>query len=105
MGGAAGAGDAGGANLRGHLLPTHRGNGSVVAARPEDAVYLLDLHRQLIPRDGRAWAGLLAENEAGRRLLADRGWFEWRTFPRMVRGPEPDWRPDIIWGQFNHAMG
>jgi hypothetical protein len=91
--------------LRGYLLPTHRGNGALVARRPEDAICLLDLHRHLAPKDGRVWAGLLAENEAGRCLLAERGWYERRTFPRMIRGLEPAWRPDTIWGQFNHAMG
>jgi len=28
-----------------------------------------------------------------------------KVVPRMIRGPEPAWRPDTIWGQFNHAMG
>jgi GNAT superfamily N-acetyltransferase len=93
------------ADLRGYLLPTHRGNAALIAPRPEDALFLLDLHRHLIPRDGRAWAGLLTENESGRQLLAERGWTEWRSFPRMIRGPEPEWKPAIIWGQFNHAMG
>ncbi len=92
-------------SLRGFLLPTHRGNAALIAASPEDAVFLTDLHRHLSPEDGRAWAGLLSENEAGRRLLAGRGRTEWRSFPRMVRGPEPRWEPGMIWGQFNHAMG
>jgi len=96
---------AGEPSLRGYLLPTHRGNAALIAPRPEDAMCLLDLHRHLVPQGGTAWAGLLTENEAGRRLLAERGRTEWRTFPRMVRGSEPEWRPAAIWGQFNHAMG
>ena len=91
--------------LRGYLLPTYRGNAALIAPRPEDALCLLDLHRHLLPQGGRAWAGLVTQNEAGRRLLAEWGRAEWRTFPRMVRGPEPEWRPEAIWGQFNHAMG
>lgn len=91
--------------LRGFVLPTTRGNGALIAQRPEDAVCLLDMHRHLAPQDGRVWAGLPTENEAGIRFLAERGWFEWRSFPRLLRGPEPSWRPDTIWGQFNHAMG
>lgn len=97
--------DEGTAGLRGFVLPTHRGNGSLIAVRPIDAVCLLDLHRHLVPKDGLVWAGLVSENGPGIRLLTERGWSEWRSFPRMVRGPEPDWRPDTIWGQFNHAMG
>jgi GNAT superfamily N-acetyltransferase len=99
---AAGTGES---SLRGYLLPTFRGNAALIAPRPEDAVCLHDLHRHLAPQGGTAWAGLVTENEAGRRLLAERGTVEWRTFPRMVRGPEPEWRPAAIWGQFNHAMG
>jgi GNAT superfamily N-acetyltransferase len=92
-------------DLRGYLLPTHRGNAALIAPRQEDALFLIDLHRHLIPKDGRAWAGLLTENGTGRQLLAQRGWTEWRSFPRMIRGPEPEWKPGLIWGQFNHAMG
>ena len=97
--------DPGVTGLRGFLLPTHRGNAALIAPRGEDALCLADLHRHLIPKDGRAWAGLPTENELGRRFLAARGWTEWRSFPRMVRGPEPEWKPEMIWGQFNHAMG
>ena len=93
------------ADLRGYLMPTHRGNGGLIAHRPEDAFCLIDLHRHLIPRDARSWAGLPAENEPGRQLLAGRGSPEWRSFPRMIRGPEPEWKPDMIWGQFSHALG
>ena len=96
---------AAGPAIRGFLLPTTRGNAALIAARPEDAACLLDLHRQLTPEGNRAWAGLPTENEAGRRLLDERGWYPWKTFPRMVRGEEPDWRPEMIWAQFNHAMG
>jgi len=94
-----------GGELRGFLMPTVRGNGALIAPEPDDASCLLDLHRHLAPRDGHAWAGLATEHEAGRRLLVDRGWFAWRTFPRMVRGEDPAWQPSMIWGQFNHAMG
>ena len=93
------------AGLRGYLLPTHRGNAALIAPRPEDALCLIDLHRHLTPKDARAWTGLLTDNEQGRRLLTERGSMEWRTFPRMVRGSEPEWKPEMIWGQFNHAMG
>ena len=56
--------------------------------------------------DRRVRAGLLAENDAGRRSAS-----------RPTAGPRPgarrawsaatplDWQPDAIWGQFNHAIG
>ena len=100
-----GDGVAGERRLRGYALPTLRGNAAVVAADPTDAVCLLDLHRHLAPAGGRAWAGLLSENSFGRDLLAERGWYAWRTFPRMVLGPDPEIRAGMIWGQFNHAEG
>ncbi len=93
------------AQLRGFLLPSHRGNAALVASEEVDAACLLDLHRHLVPKGGSAWAGLLTENATGRRLLAERGRAEWRSFPRMIRGAEPEWLPASIWGQFNHAMG
>lgn len=91
--------------LRGFLLPTHRGNGALIAGAADDALCLLSLHRHLTPADGHAWAGLPTENETGRRLLAEQSWFAWRTFPRMIRGDAPGWQPAMIWAQFNHAMG
>lgn len=97
--------DAAGAGLRGYILPTSRGNAAIVAHRPDDAACLLDMHRYLAPEGIRVWAGVLTENEAGRKLLVDRGWYSWRSFPRMVLGEAPEWEPDMIWGQFNHAMG
>lgn len=96
---------AGERRLRGFALPTLRGNAAIVAADPTDAVCLLDLHRHFAPAGGRAWAGLLTENVRGRELLAARGWYAWRTFPRMVLGPDPEVRTGMIWGQFNHAEG
>jgi GNAT superfamily N-acetyltransferase len=91
--------------LRGFLLPTHRGNGALIAGAEDDALCLLNLHRHLTPADGHAWAGLPTQNEIGRRLLTEQSWFAWRTFPRMIRGDAPDWQPAMIWAQFNHAMG
>jgi ribosomal protein S18 acetylase RimI-like enzyme len=93
------------AGPRAFLLPTHRGNGALVAGAEDDALCLLNLHRHLAPKDGHAWAGLPTENEAGRRLLTEESWYAWRTFPRMVRGDETGWQPAMIWAQFNHAMG
>jgi predicted N-acetyltransferase YhbS len=91
--------------VRGYLLPSHRGNAALIAENEGDALCLLNLHRHLTPEGGHAWAGLPTENEIGQRLLTEQGWFAWRTFPRLVRGAPADWRPGMIWAQFNHAMG
>ena len=50
-------------------------------------------------------AGVLLDNTVGLEALAADGWHEaWRA-PRLVRGEPLIWRPDAIWGQFNHALG
>ena len=49
--------------------------------------------------------GIVLENEAGAAALEAAGWTEaWRA-PRLVRGEPLDWHPEMLWGQFNHAMG
>jgi GNAT superfamily N-acetyltransferase len=89
----------------GFLLPSERAYGVVIAPRPEDGIYLLDLHRFLVPPGAHVRAGVPHEHEAGWRELQARGWQEtWRA-PRMLLGPDVSWRPDWIWGQINSAMG
>jgi GNAT superfamily N-acetyltransferase len=91
--------------LAGFLLPAERAYGAVVAPRPEDGIYLLDLHRTLVAEGANVRAGIPHEHEAGWRALEARGWVEtWRA-PRMLIGPEVAWRPEWIWGQINSAMG
>ncbi len=112
---AAGGGEAGGGEprtssgsdgeLRGFLLPAERAYGAVVAPRAEDGIYLLDLHRFLVPAGAHVRAGVLDEHAAGWLTLEARGWREtWRA-PRLLLGPDVDWRPEWIWGQINSAMG
>jgi ribosomal protein S18 acetylase RimI-like enzyme len=50
-------------------------------------------------------AGLLEENEVGRRRLLDRGWEEHRRIARMHRGAPLAWRREAIWGQLGFALG
>ena len=91
--------------LRGFLLPAERAYGAVIAARPGDGIYLLDLHRHLVSAGGHVRAGVPHEHAAAWRELEARGWQEtWRA-PRMLLGPDVDWRPELIWGQINSAMG
>ncbi len=91
--------------LRGFLLPSERDYGAIIAPRFEDGLFLLDLHRSLVPVNDYVRAGIPDEHEAAWRELQARGWQEtWRA-PRMLLGPDVPWRPDWIWGQINSAMG
>jgi GNAT superfamily N-acetyltransferase len=81
------------------------GGGATVAPRLEDALAILDARRLAAQPGRRVRCGILLDNEAGARALETTGWSEaWRA-PRMIRGDELEWRPEHIWGQFNHAMG
>jgi GNAT superfamily N-acetyltransferase len=92
-------------SVAGFLLPAERAYGVVIAPRPEDGIYLLDLHRFLVPAGAHVRAGIPHEHERAWRELASRGWEEtWRA-PRMLLGPDIAWRPNWIWGQLNSAMG
>jgi GNAT superfamily N-acetyltransferase len=91
--------------LRGFLLPAERAYGAVIAPRPRDGIYLLDLHRYVIPAGAHVRAGVPHDHAAGWHELEARGWHEtWRA-PRMLLGPDVDWHPEMIWGQINSAMG
>jgi ribosomal protein S18 acetylase RimI-like enzyme len=93
------------AAVAGFLLPAERAYGAIVAPRLEDGLFLLDLHRSVVPPGGHVRAGVPDEHEAGWQELLARGWREtWRA-PRMLLGPSIPWRPDWIWGQINSAMG
>jgi GNAT superfamily N-acetyltransferase len=90
---------------RGFVLPAERAYGAVIATRPQDGIYLLDLHRYLVPPGAHVRAGVPHENVPGWHELEARGWREtWRA-PRMLLGPDVGWRPEWIWGQINSAMG
>jgi ribosomal protein S18 acetylase RimI-like enzyme len=94
-----------GGRLRGFLLPTERAHGAIVAPRFEDGLYLLDLHRHVVPEGAYVRAVVPGEHSAAVRELQSRGWQEtWRP-PRMLLGPDVPGRPDWIWGQINSAMG
>jgi predicted N-acetyltransferase YhbS len=81
------------------------GGGSTIAPRLADAEAILHSRRVGHGSDQRVRAGLLAENEAGLERLLATGWTEaWRA-PRLIRGDPLRWRPEAIWGQFNHALG
>jgi hypothetical protein len=91
--------------LAGFLLPAERAYGAVVAPRFEDGLFLLDLHRWIVPDKSSVRAGIPHVHKKAWRELTSGGWVEtWRA-PRMLLGPSINWRPNWIWGQINSAMG
>jgi ribosomal protein S18 acetylase RimI-like enzyme len=91
--------------LAGFLLPAERAYGAVIAPGSEDGLYLLDLHRFVVPAGAHVRAGVPDEHVAAWRELQARGWQETWQAPRLLLGPDVPWRPDWIWGQINSAMG
>jgi GNAT superfamily N-acetyltransferase len=90
------------AELAGFMMPAERAYGPIVAPRFEDGLFLLDLHRTLVPQ---VRAGVPEEHVDAWRELLNRGWLETRQAPRLIMGPDPEWRPEWIWGQINSGMG
>jgi ribosomal protein S18 acetylase RimI-like enzyme len=89
----------------GFLLPAERSYGAIVAPRFEDGLFLLDWHRHVVPDGGWVRAGVPHEHGRAWEELQTRGWQEtWRA-PRLILGPDIEWRPKWIWGQMNSAMG
>jgi GNAT superfamily N-acetyltransferase len=89
----------------GFVIRAPWGGGATVAPRVDGALAILRARRRAAGTDRHVRAGILVDNEAGAAALAADGWTEaWRA-PRLIRGEALDWRPDQIWGQFNHALG
>jgi ribosomal protein S18 acetylase RimI-like enzyme len=91
--------------LSGFLLPAERAYGAIVAPRLDDGLYLLNLHRSIVPAGSHVRAGIPDEHESGWRRLQESGWQETWQAPRLLLGPNIPWRPKWIWGQINSAMG
>jgi GNAT superfamily N-acetyltransferase len=89
----------------GFVIRAPWGGGATIAQEPADAMAILRARRLAAGPDGRVRAGILVENEAGAALLAADGWTDVWHAPRLIRGEPLDWRPERIWGQFNHALG
>jgi len=93
------------AGVAGFVARAPWGGGATVAPRIDDAMTILDARRRASPPDKRVRCGILLENGAGADALEHAGWHEaWRA-PRLIRGAPMTWRPEHLWGQFNHAMG
>jgi GNAT superfamily N-acetyltransferase len=91
--------------VRGYLARAPWRGGALIAPDPDHAVRLLELRRRSTGVSGKAGAGVLASNTAGRTRLRDAGWHEEPGGVRMIRGEPLDWHPDAIFGQFNGALG
>jgi GNAT superfamily N-acetyltransferase len=89
----------------GFMFPAERAYGPIVAPRFEDGLFLLDLHRHVVPAGSHVRAGVPHDNSSAWQELAARGWVETWQAPRYLLGPDVQWRPDWIWGQLNSAMG
>ncbi len=91
--------------VRGYLARSPWRGGAVIAPDPDDALRLLERRRFATGASGKAGAGVLSSNEAGRARLRAAGWSEEPGGVRMLRGAPLDWNPNAIYGQFNGALG
>jgi hypothetical protein len=91
--------------LGGFVVRAPWGGGATIVPDPDDALAILDARRRASGPDRRVRAGLIEDNRAGIDRLRAAGWTDAWGAPRMIRGSMPDWRPDSIWGQFDHAIG
>jgi GNAT superfamily N-acetyltransferase len=91
--------------IDGFVIRAPWGGGATVARSTDAAVAIATARRVTTGPTGRVRVGILAENEAGRERLHEVGFVDQWSAPRMIRGEQLAWRPEWIWGQFNHAMG
>jgi GNAT superfamily N-acetyltransferase len=91
--------------VEGYVLRAPWGGGATIARSADVALRILTARRRAAGPGGRVRLGLLDENTDGLARLMDVGLRLTWSAPRMLRGEPPVWRPDWIWGQFNHAMG
>ena len=92
-------------SLDGFVIRAPCGGGATIARSPDAALELVAARRVTAGTAGRVRVGLLQDNRLGLRRLREAGFRAQWSAPRMIRGAPLTWRPDWIWGQFNHAMG
>jgi GNAT superfamily N-acetyltransferase len=92
-------------SVEGYVLRAPWGGGATVARTPAAALRILTARRRSAGPGGRVRLGILDENQEGMARLMDVGLRLTWSAPRMLRGEPLVWRPEWIWGQFNHAMG
>jgi GNAT superfamily N-acetyltransferase len=81
------------------------GGGATVARTPDAALRIITARRRAAGPEGRVRVGLLDENAEGLARMTEVGFRLLWSAPRMIRGEPLAWRPEWIYGQFNHAMG
>lgn len=92
-------------DVRAFVVRAPWGGGATVAPDSDDAVRILEARRAAAGPGRTVRAGVLAENLAALDRLRALGWTEVWQAPRLIRGEPLDWRPEALWGQFNHAIG
>ncbi|HJP90250.1 MAG TPA: GNAT family N-acetyltransferase [Candidatus Limnocylindrales bacterium] len=91
--------------VRGYVCRAPWGGGATIARTIDDALAIADARRRAAGQGGKVRVGILRENDEGHARLIAAGWAPSWSAPRMIRGQMPEWHPERIWGQFNHAMG
>ena len=76
-----------------------------MARSAESALDLIVARRVTAGPEGRVMVGILQGNDEGLDRLVELGFTPRWSAPRMIRGAAMAWRPERIWGQFNHAVG
>jgi predicted N-acetyltransferase YhbS len=95
----------GDAALDGFFLRAPWHGAALIAPDPDDALALLHARLRDAGPGHPVRAGILEENEDGRRRLSEAGFAEQRRIVRMHRGEPLRWRPEAIWGQLGFALG
>ena len=91
--------------VRAFVIRAPWGGGATIATRPGDAMQILDARRRAAGSTGRVRVGLVEDNAGGLAALEAADLRPIWSAPRLIRGEPLPWRPEWIWGQFNHAMG
>lgn len=91
--------------VTGFLVRPPWGGGATIALSAEDALALITARRRAAGPEGKVRVGVLEQNADGLARLGEAGFAHSWSAPRMARGAPLAWRPERIWGQFNHAMG
>ena len=91
--------------IHGFVARAPWGGGATVASSQKAALALLRARRLRVGPTAIVRAGTPTDNEAGIAALEATGWRPGYRAPRMELGPRVSWRPDMLWGQFNMAIG
>ena len=92
-------------SVDGFVIRAPWGGGATVARSQDAALEIVRARRFAAGPAGKVRVGLLQENGVGVERLHELGFEDSWAAPRMLRGEPMAWRPDWIWGQFNHAVG